>query len=247
MDISGNRGFGSTRWVSRVAAAWIWFAPFALQTAGASAVAADAAPAAAPQTIRLLLDRETAGIDGRVEIVFGQLDPRLTLAPCSRIEPFLPAGTKAWGRIHVGMRCRDGAAWTVFLPVNVKVFGTALAARRPLKSGEAPADNDVEPFESELSREPGLPVSDLKQVSGRILARALIPGQVLRMEHFRFAPAVSQGDQVKLVALGTGFSISADGEALAHALDGQSVRVKTETGRIVSGTARPGRIVELKF
>lgn len=195
----------------------------------------------------MLLDRETAGIDGRVEVAVGQLDPRLTLAPCNRIEPFLPAGTKAWGRIHVGMRCRDGAAWTVFLPVTIKVFGTALAARRPLKSGEAPADNDVEPLESELSREPGLPVSDLKQVSGRILARALMPGQVLRMEHFRSAPAVSQGDQVKLVALGPGFSVSADGEALAHALDGQSVRVKTEAGRIVTGTARPGRIVELKF
>jgi flagella basal body P-ring formation protein FlgA len=230
-----------------MAAAWIWCIATAPQAAAVAAVTSDAASVAPPQTVKMLLDRETAGINGRVEIAVGQLDPRLTLAPCNRIEPFLPAGTKAWGRIHVGMRCRDGAAWTVFLPVTIKVFGTALAARRPLKSGEAPADNDVEPLESELSREPGLPVSDLKQISGRILARALMPGQLLRMEHFRSAPAVSQGDQVKLVAMGPGFSVSADGEALAHALDGQSVRVKTEAGRIVTGTARPGRIVELKF
>jgi flagella basal body P-ring formation protein FlgA len=90
-------------------------------------------------------------------------------------------------------------------------------------------------------------VSDLKQVDGRMLARSLFPGQILRLEHFRAAPAISQGDQVKLVAKGPGFTISADGEALAHALDGQSVRVRTETGRIVSGTARPGRVVELRF
>ncbi len=199
------------------------------------------------QSVQFLLERETARINGRVDIVVGQLDPRVTLSPCSKIEPFLPPGGRAWGRIKVGMRCREGAAWTVFLPVDVKVFGTALTVKKSLMVGMAPADNDVEPLDTELSREPGTPVSDLKQIEGRILVRAVYPGQVLRMEHFRAAPIISQGDQVKLVAQGAGFTISADGEALAHALDGQSVRVKTDAGRIVSGTARPGRVVELRF
>jgi len=198
-------------------------------------------------SIEVLLQRESAGISGRVEIVVGQLDPRLTLAPCSRIEPFLPAGTRAWGRINVGMRCREGANWTVFMPVNVKVFGRALTPKKTLMYGAVLADNDVvESLETELSKEPGVPVSDLIQIDGLLLTRAMYPGQILRMEYFRAAPAISQGDQVKLVATGTGFTISADGEALAHALNGQSVRVRTETGRIVSGIARPGRVVELR-
>lgn len=201
----------------------------------------------ADRSIEVLLERETAGINGRVEIVVGQLDPRLTLAHCSRIEPFLPSGTRAWGRINVGMRCREGANWTVFVPVTIKVFGSALTAKKSLMFGTAPADNDVDSIESELSREPGTPVTDLKQIEGRVLVKAVFAGQILRMEHFRAAPAVSQGDQVKLVAIGAGFSVSADGEALTHALDGQNVRVKTETGRIVSGTARTGRVVELRF
>lgn len=202
---------------------------------------------AAEHAVKWMLEQETAGIQGRAEIVIGQLDPRLVLAPCRKIEPFLPAGTRAWGPIRVGMRCRDGATWTAFLPVNVKVFGVALTARKALMFGVAPAENEVEPGESELSREPGTPVTDLRQVSGRVLARTLQPGQVLRLEYFRAAPAIAQGDQVRLLAKGPGFSISADGEALAHAQEGQSVRVKTETGRIVSGTARAGRVVELRF
>lgn len=197
--------------------------------------------------IQMLLARETAGIQGRVEIMVGQLDPRVVLTPCARIEPFLPAGTRAWGRIRVGMRCRDGAGWTVFLPVTVKVFGTALIATKSLMSGATLADNDVEPVESELSREPGIPVSDLKQVEGQMLARTMFPGQVLRLEYFRKAPVISQGDQVKLLAKGPGFAISADGEALSHALDGQNIRVKTDAGRIVSGIARQGRVVELRY
>lgn len=220
---------------------------FAVLATAANASTAVVAQMPPESSVQMLLERETAGIHGRAEIIVGQLDPRLALAPCSKIEPFLPAGTRAWGRINVGMRCREGAAWTVFLPVTVKVFGAALTARKSLMFGITPADNDVELLESELSREPGTPVSDLKQVEGRVLARALFPGQILRLEHFRAASAISQGDQVKLLARGDGFTISADGEALAHALDGQSIRVKTETGRIVSGTARMGRVVELRY
>jgi len=221
--------------------------PAAFAQAPAAPVAAGPATAAPENSVQMLLERETAGLSGRAEITVGQLDPHLTLAPCARIEPFLPPGTRAWGRFNVGMRCREGANWTVFLPVTVKVYGTALTAKKSLMSGTAVADNDIEATEGELSKEPGTPVSDLKQVEGRILARALFPGQILRLEHFRAAPAVAQGDQVKLVAIGPGFTISTDGEALSQALDGQSVRVKTDTGRIVSGTARPGRTVELRF
>jgi flagella basal body P-ring formation protein FlgA len=205
------------------------------------------APTVADGNINALLEREAAGHGWRLEINVGQLDSRMTLAPCANIEPFLPAGTRPWGRIQVGMRCKEGAAWTVYLPVNVKVFGQALSAKKSLMSGSHPADSDVELIDTELSRETGTPVTELKQLAGRILTRALFPGQVLRLEQFRAAPVIGQGDQVKLVANGPGFSVSAEGEALAHAAEGQVVRVKTDTGRIVSGTAHQGGIVELRF
>ncbi len=197
--------------------------------------------------IRSLIERDAGGNGRRLEIAIGQPDSRLAPAPCPKIEAFLPAGTRAWGRVNVGLRCKNGAAWTVFLPVTVKVYGKALAATKSLMSGTLPTDNEVELVETELSRDPGTPVTELPQIAGRILARALFPGQVLRLEQFRAAPVIGQGDQVKLVARGPGFSISADGEALAHALEGQSVRVKTDSGRVVSGTARQGRVVELRF
>ena len=215
----------------------------------AESPAAPLPPAAPEQLLRTYLEREAtlANSPTRLEITVGQLDARLTLAPCQKIEAFLPAGTRPWGRINAGLRCKEGAAWSVFLPVMVKVFGNALTTTKSLKSGTQPADSDVELIETELSREPGTPVTDLRQVEGRILSRALFPGQILRQEQFRAAPVIGQGDQVKLIAQGSGFSVSADGEALAHAVEGQSIRVKMDTGRVVSGTARQGRIVELRF
>src|SRR5947209_20275302 len=37
-----------------------------------------------------------AGV-ARVDVQVGQLDPRLRLAPCQKVEPYLPAGTRLWG------------------------------------------------------------------------------------------------------------------------------------------------------
>jgi flagellar basal body P-ring formation protein FlgA len=216
-------------------------AGYAQQTNAASA------PIPNDRSIRIMLEREMAGINGRVEISVGTLDPRVTLSPCAQIEPFLPKGTPVWGRISIGMRCREGAGWTVFLPVTVKVFGAALVAKKAIANGIAPTEADVESIDGEVSREPGTPILDLKQIEGRVLARAIFPGQMLRLEHFRMAPVISQGDQVKLMARGAGFSVSTDAEALSHALDGQSIRARTETGRVVSGIARAGRIVELRY
>jgi len=213
--------------------------------AGAAPVASVDRATAGSERVEMLLQREIAGIDGRVEIRVGQLDLKMNLAPCAEIEPFLPSGTKPWGKILVGMRCRSGAVWTVFLPVTVSVFGSALTAKRNLAYGTTPTDADVETVETELSREPGVPVTDMKQLDGKSLARPLLAGQILRREHFKAAPVIAQGDQVKLVASGAGFTIAVDGEALTYALDGQNIRVRTDSGRIVSGTARPGRLVEL--
>ena len=56
----------------------------------------------------------------RMEVSVGTLDERLRLAPCARIEPYLPAGAKLWGRTRLGLRCLEGATrWNVFLPITV--------------------------------------------------------------------------------------------------------------------------------
>jgi flagella basal body P-ring formation protein FlgA len=50
-----------------------------------------------------------------------------------------------------------------------------------------------------------------------------------------------------LVGQGRGFAISAEGIALSSAAAGQNVRVRTESGRIVTGVARASRTVEVSF
>ena len=72
----------------------------------------------------------------RVEVVPGQLDPRLSLAPCQKVDVFMPAGQRAWGRTRIGLKCLQGpVAWSVTLPLTVRLWAPALVAAGPLPAG----------------------------------------------------------------------------------------------------------------
>lgn len=195
--------------------------------------------------LRWFVEKEVAGL-GRVEVKLGSLDPRLQLAPCRRIEPYVPPGARLWGRTAIGVRCVDGATWNVSLPVTVTVWGRALVASTALAAGVSPSASDVREQEVELTREPIAPLTDLAQLGGRVLNRPIAAGQPLRQDMLRVAMTVQVGDPVKLVLMGDGFAVNSDGHALAAAGDGQPVRVRTESGRILVGTVR-GRTVEIRL
>lgn len=211
---------------------------------------ASGALASAEREVRAFLEREVqtaaASFPGRIEITLGAIDPRRNLPACERVEPFLPPGARLWGKGNVGMRCKSGAAWTVFLPIDVRIYAPALVTARALAAGQTLEAADIRIEEVELTREPPGALSDPAAIEDRVAARALQPGQVLRGEHLRTRPVIAQGDMVKVVYVGPGFSVASEGKALAAATAGQPVRVQMDSGRIVSGTAREGRRVEMR-
>lgn len=198
------------------------------------------------KSIQLYLEKESVGVNGRVEVSMGEIDPRLRLAPCARIEPFIPRGARLWGRTNIGVRCVEGASWSTFIPIQVRIYAPAVVAARPLRAGEEVMPEDLRLEEVELTREPPGVFTDPGQLADRVLLRTINVGQVLRADQTRVKPVLNAGDPVKVSYLGTGFRVSIDGRALSQAVDGQRVRVQTDTGKILNGVARPGRIVEIR-
>jgi len=225
----------------------LWF----VTTARAQGTAQSAAASDPSKMLKMYLDEETTGLPGRVEVSVGAIDERLRLAPCSKMAPFLPAGARLWGRSMIGVRCDATIAatpgWSVLVPIEVKVFGQALVATRPLPAGETPSIDSLELQEIELTRQaPGV-ITDLAVITDAIMTRTLPPGQPLRREHLRARPVIAAGEMVKLVATGSGFSVTSYGKALNAGADGQIVRVQADSGRTMSGTARAGKIVEIRL
>ena len=183
---------------------------------------------------------ERANPGQRIEVSF----PARTPAGTCALPPALPPGVRLWGRTTVPVRCEEGAR-LAFVPVDIKVFGKALVAARALPEGAVLHAGDLHHQEVDLARFAPHAIAEPAQIHGRVLTRAIPAGEPVLAAWLRTPPVIAAGDPVKLVYAGVGPATSAEGRALSQAADGQPVRVQTDSGKTLSGVARPGRIVEL--
>lgn len=182
----------------------------------------------------------------RMEVSVGALDSRLKLAPCGQVEPYMPPNTRLWGRTRLGLRCVDGPTrWSVFLPITVKAFGPAWVLRGPVAQGAVLTADDAEQSEVDWAEDRSPVLADPALWVGHIATRTYQPGQAIRQSMVRAPLAFQAGSQVRVVAQGSGFSISSDGQALTVGVVGQAARVRMDNGRILTGTVLDARTVEL--
>ena len=183
----------------------------------------------------------------RVAVEIGQLDPRLRLAPCRKVEPQLPQG-RLWGRTRVGLRCVEGERpWQVWLPVTVQVFAPALVPVRALPAGTVLAAEHLQVAEVDWAAETQPPHQRLQDLVGRTLARPLSAGDAVRGSDLRVRQWFAAGETVQVLARGSGFAVSGEGLALNPGLEGQVVRVRTESGRVLTGRPVADRRVEVNL
>jgi len=174
----------------------------------------------------------------RVHLEVGSPDPRLQLTACGKVEPYLLPGLRVTGTTRIGLKCLEGPTrWSISIPIRVRVYAPGLIAVQPLSAGTQIQAHQLATGEVDRASEDSPALTLMQAAEGRILARPLQVGQSLRLSHLKPRQWFVAGDTVTLWAHGHGFSISTQGEALSHGLDGQPVRVKTEAGRIVTGTA----------
>jgi len=182
----------------------------------------------------------------RVEVSVGQLDPRLRLAPCQRVEPYLPDGMRMWGKSRIGLRCTQGASkWNVYLPITVRVFGKALVATSGVAAGTVLTAADLTQAEVDLAEDSSAPLVNAELAVGRTLIHALKAGQSLRQSHLKARQWFAAGETVTVLALGEGFSVAGEAQALNPGIEGLPVRVRTESGRVLTGLPVGEHRVEL--
>jgi len=203
--------------------------------------------AALRQSIEQFLRTETAGLPGQVNLLVGQIDPRLNLAACAAPEPFMPGGSRIWGKTTVGIRCSAPASWTIYVPATVQVLADYVITAAPLAQGQIIGPKDLAKMRGDLTALPQGIVTDASQAIGRTLAISLPLGSPLRTDSLRNQQAVQQGQVVRLVSSGTGFSVSAEARALNNANEGQVTQTRTASGQIITGIARTGGVVEVTY
>lgn len=229
-------------------------APTACRLAGLALAALAAAPAFAQDEPgytpdnALLKQVETMARNGaaaataeqgvRVEVKVGKLDPRLKLAPCLRIEPYLPPGLPILGATRMGLRCTQGAKlWNVSLPIQVSVWTQATVVKSALAAGTVLDAGQLSLAEVDIAAAPGAAVPEPLLVVGRTLARSVAAGATLRQTDLKPRQFFAAGETVRVTALGPGWQVVTEGQAVGAGIEGQTAHVRTESGRMLN--ARP--------
>lgn len=182
----------------------------------------------------------------RLDVKVGSLDSRLKLAPCGNVEPFLPPGSRLWGRTRIGLRCVDGISrWNVSLPVTVNAYGNAWVIKGTVPAGTALTENDVIEAEVNWAEEAAPVLRDRALWVGQIATRVLTTGQAVRQGMVRPAQVFQAGAQVRVVAQGAGFQVSSEAQALSAGVVGQMARVRMENGKVSTGVVLDMRTVKI--
>ncbi|CAN7248709.1 flagellar basal body P-ring formation chaperone FlgA [Massilia sp. LjRoot122] len=191
------------------------------------------------------LQTQSAGLPGKVTVKVGQVDPRTSLAACPAPEAFQQPGARAWGKTTVGVRCTAPSPWTVYIQATVNVVADYVAAAVPLAQGQPVDAGQLVMMQGDIAAMPNGIITDMAQAIGRTPTASLPAGTPLRLDTLKSKPVVQQGQAVRLVSKGSNFSVSSEAKAINTAGEGQVAQARTQSGTVVSGTARAGGIIEV--
>ena len=191
------------------------------------------------------LQTQTAGLPGQVTVKVGNVDPRTSLAACPAPEAFQQPGARAWGKTTIGVRCTAPSPWTVYIQATVNVVADYVAAAVPLAQGQAVEASQLVMMKGDIAAMPNGIITDMAQAIGRTPTASLQAGTPLRLDTLKSKPVVQQGQAVRVVSKGSNFSVSTEAKAINNAGEGQVAQARTQSGIVVSGTARSGGLIEI--
>ena len=196
------------------------------------------------KAVSTFVQQQTAALPGKATYKVEEIDQRISLTECPRLEVFLPPGSRLIGKTSVGVRCSGKNSWKIFVPVQIKLSLDLLVSARQLSTGHTLLEEDLASQTTEISRTTGF--TDRKQVLGKVLRYSISAGQILREDMLRLPYSVSQGQSIQMIVQGRGFSIRSAGVALNNASEGQTVQIRTSSGRVISGIAAASGVVQVE-
>lgn len=182
-----------------------------------------------------------------IVVTAGRLDPRLRFARCGGpLEASLLSGARLQAQASIAVGCRQGANWTVYVPVSIASRIHVWALRSPQAQGARLGADEVI---AETRLVSGLAlgyVTDGAQLSRSSLRHPLPAGAVLMSQDLLPDFMVRQGEQVTMVAAVGGIQVKAAGLALQDGRYGALIRVQNpSSSRVVQGVVEANRVVDV--
>ncbi|WP_175652995.1 flagellar basal body P-ring formation chaperone FlgA [Pseudomonas sp. Marseille-P9899] len=185
------------------------------------------------ERVRALVEQRLPADSRLSDLIVGQ--PAARIRACAEPRPYLVHPRRlAVGRVAVGVRCADQEEVLGFLQVMVGAQGSYVVSARKIEAGEIIQADMLVSKRGPLQELPKGSALRADQVIGRQAARSIERGAVLALKAVRERWLVERNRPVVLRAQGTGFSLTREGKALDNGGLGNTVRVVSADGRMLS-------------
>jgi flagella basal body P-ring formation protein FlgA len=135
------------------------------------------------------------------QVVMGTLDRRLRLQACTgELEAFSHVTNKGLGNQTIGVRCYVPVAWTVYVPVKVKILKPVVIAVRSLVAKQIINKSDVRMERQDIASIRQGYVENIETVVGKQLKYSISMGMVISPNNLAAQKVVHRGEQIVLIA-----------------------------------------------
>lgn len=198
------------------------------------------------QQVHQFLYQETQALGE--EVVIELRPPSPHLPKCIQPEPFLPNANQApLGRVSVGVRCGEDSRQVRYLQAQVNVIGTYLVAASDIERGTL--------ITSAMLSERGGNLGDLSaqaltaeaDIVGKVAQRPIRNGSTFLAHYLQAPDLVERGQRVTVIAQGSAFRVSREGEALESGALGEQIRVRFESREILTARVADHGILVVDF
>jgi flagella basal body P-ring formation protein FlgA len=188
-----------------------------------------------------------ANENAKLFVAAAELDSRLQLETCQgALSAFTLNGAPVAARVTVGVRCDQGANWTVYVPMMVESEIDVLVLRNSMQRDSHVATSDMEVQHRRVPGFGGAYITNVDTLRDQHLKRPIPAGTVLLADMMARDLVVKRGQQVMLVFDSHGIVIQAPGLALADGGTADRIRVQNQTSlKVVEGIIESGNLVRV--
>jgi flagellar basal body P-ring formation protein FlgA len=163
----------------------------------------------------------------RVEYSVGALDSRQSVPNCAvplAVETKEPLQTSA--RLNLQVSCNQTATWSVYVPIDLRIYRPVVVAVKPLTHGTTIAADDVRLTEANISQISGQYIGSLEEVVGKDVKRGIASGTPVLEQQLVPPLLVRRGESVVISAASNIVTVKISGIALADGRLGEQIRIK---------------------
>ncbi|MGJ8687038.1 MAG: flagellar basal body P-ring formation chaperone FlgA, partial [Spongiibacteraceae bacterium] len=154
------------------------------------------------------------------------------------LQAFLPPGAKIKRRTTVGVRCKAGKPWKIYLPVTVSAYAKVMVAKHAIAPNSTIRKPDISWVKRDIS---SLGYGYLSSISenGYKSRRSIAQGAVLTPNMVTAASIITKGQRINLRSKNGAVQVSMQGQALENAALGERIRVKNlSSGKQIEGIVK---------